>query len=304
MPYLSVIIPFYNEEENLPILTENLGVVLDSLNKSAEVIFINDGSTDNSSAVLNRLAKGKADWQIIDFKKNLGQTAAWAAGIKKAGGEILIFMDSDLENDPADILLLLKKIEGGYDIVSGWRKNRWQNKPLTRRLPSRFANWLIAKMSGVKIHDLGCSLKAYRGEYVKDIKLFGDMHRFLAVLAVWQGGKITEVEVKFQPRRFGQSKYGGGRIFKVILDLALLKFLSGQATAIYFFGRLGLISIILSFLTFSVSVYYKFWGGKTFIETPLPVLTAIFFILGAMMILIGLLVEMVVRIYLYSQEKK
>lgn len=304
MPYLSIIIPFYNEEKNLPILAEKLGVVLDSLNKSAEVIFINDGSTDNSLPVLKPLIEGKANWQMIDFKKNLGQTAAWAAGIKKAQGEVIVMMDSDLENDPADIPLLLEKIERGYDIVSGWRKNRWQDKPLTRRLPSRIANWLIAKMSGVEIHDLGCSLKAYRREYVKDIKLFGDMHRFLAVLAAWQGGKITEVEVKFQPRRFGQSKYGGGRIFKVILDLALLKFLSGQATAIYFFGRLGLISIVFSFLTFGVSVYYKFWGGKTFIETPLPILTAIFFILGAMMILIGVLVEIVVRIYHYSQKKE
>lgn len=304
MPYLSVIIPFYNEEKNLPFLTEKLGVVLNSLNKSTEVIFINDGSTDGSSAVLRRLFVNKTNWQLIDFKRNLGQTAAWSVGVKKARGEVLIFMDSDLENDPADIPLLLKEIEQGYDIVSGWRKNRWQDKPLTRRLPSRFANWLIAKMSGVKIHDLGCSLKAYRREYVKDIKLFGDMHRFLAVLAAWQGGKITEVEVKFQPRRFGESKYGSGRIFRVILDLALLKFLSGQATAIYFFGRLGFICVILSFLTFGVSVYYKFWGGKTFIETPLPVLTAIFFILGAVMILIGLLVEIMVRIYHYSQEKK
>jgi len=304
MPYLSVIIPFYNEEKNLPILTERLCRVLDSLGKSHEVIFINDGSVDSSLNVLKPLLINKSNWQIIDFKRNLGQTAAWAAGIEKAKGEIVVMMDSDLENDPADIPLLLEKIGQGYDIVSGWRKNRWQNKPLTRRLPSKIANWLIARMSGIKVHDLGCSLKAYRREYIKDLKLYGDMHRFLAVLAAWQGGKVAEVEVKFQPRQFGQSKYGSGRIIRVVLDLILLKFLNGQTTAVYFFGRFGACSIILSFLIFALSVYYKFWGGKTFIETPLPVLTAIFFIVGVILILIGVLVEIVVRIYLYSQEKK
>jgi len=304
MPYLSIIIPFYNEEKNLPLLAEKLNVALNSLNKESEVIFINDGSTDDSSNVLKPLLAGKSNWQIIDFKRNMGQTAAWAAGIEKAEGEVIIIMDSDLENDPADIPLLLEKIGQGYDIVSGWRKNRWQSKPLTRRIPSKVANWLIGWMSGVKIHDLGCSLKAYRREYIKGLKLYGDMHRFLAVLAAWQGGKITEVEVNFMPRQFGESKYGSSRIIRVILDLMLLKFLSGQATAIYFFGRWGVFSIVLSFLTFGLSVYYKFWGGKTFIETPLPVLTAIFFIVGALMILIGVLVEIVVRIYLYSQEKR
>lgn len=302
--YLSIIIPFFNEEKNLPILVEKLNHVLNSLNKSYQVIFINDGSTDNSLNVLEPLIDSKDNFELIDLKRNLGQTAAWKAGINKAQGEIIIIMDSDLENDPTDIPLLLDKIEQSYDIVSGWRKNRWQNKPLTRRLPSRIANWLISKVSGVKIHDLGCSLKAYRRELIKDIKLYGDMHRFLAVLAAWQGGKITEVEVKFSSRKYGQSKYGISRAPKVVLDLMLLRFLSGLSTPIYFFGKLGIFSIILSFITFAISIYYKFWGGKTFIETPLPVLAAIFFIVGAMLILIGILLEIVVRIYHYSQEKK
>ena len=305
MPYLSIIIPFYNEKENLYPLVKKLNQVLLSLDKSFEVTFVDDGSTDGGFDVLKELISGKNDWRIIRFRKNFGQTAAWAAGLDYVKGEVVVILDADLENDPSDIPMLLNKIDQGYDIVSGWRKDRWKNKPFTRRLTSKTANWLIAKISGVKLHDFGCSLKAYREEVLEGVKLYGEMHRFLAVLTFWQGAKLTEVEVKFSPRKFGQSKYGMERIIKVVLDLVVIRFLSGYSTKpIYFFGRLGILSIIFSFLTFILAIYYKFWGDKSFIETPLPVLTALFFIVGVMFILIGLLAEMVMRTYHESRDRK
>lgn len=303
--YLSLIIPFYNEEENLPLLVDKLDKLLLSIEKSTEIIFIDDGSTDNSFEVLKKLVNNKNDWRIIRFRRNFGQTAGWAAGIESAQGDIIIFLDSDLENDPNDIPLLLSKINDGYDLVSGWRKNRWQNQFFSRRLTSQIANLIIAKISGVKIHDFGCSLKAYRKEVIKNVKLYGEMHRFIAVLASWQGAKIAEVEVNFSPRKFGSSKYGMERILKVFLDLVVIKFLSGYSTKpIYFFGKAGFYSIILSFLLFALSVYYKFWGGKSFIETPLPILIALFFIVGVLLVLIGLLAEMIMRIYHQSSQQK
>lgn len=303
--YLSLIIPFYNEEENLPLLVEKLTKLIPSIGKSTEVIFIDDGSNDNSFEVLKNLVKDKNDWRIIRFRRNFGQTAGWSAGIESAQGDVLIFLDSDLENDPADIPMLLAKIDDGYDLVSGWRKNRWQGQFFSRQLTSKIANWMIAKISGVKIHDFGCSLKAYRKEVIKNVKLYGEMHRFIAVLASWQGAKIAEVEVHFSPRKFGTSKYGMERILKVFLDLIVIKFLSGYFTKpIYFFGKAGFYSIITSFLLFALAVYYKFWGGKSFIETPLPILVALFFIVGILLILIGLLAEMIMRLYHQSGKEK
>lgn len=305
MPYLSVVIPFYNEKENLSPLVKKLNQVLSSLNKSFEVIFIDDGSTDDGFDVLKELIGNKEDWRIIRFRKNFGQTAAWAAGLDYATGQIVVIMDADLENSPQDIPLLLSGIDRGFDVVSGWRKDRWMDKVLTRRITSKTANWLISKISGVKLHDFGCSLRAYRREILEPIKLYGEMHRFLPILTFWQGAKITEVEVSFTPRKFGQSKYGTNRIVKVILDLVVIRFLSGYATnPIYFFGKIGLYSIIISILAFITSVYYKFWGDKTFIETPLPVLTALFFIVGVLFILIGVLAEMTMRIYYESANKR
>jgi len=303
--YLSLIIPFYNEEENLLLLAAKLNKLLPAIGKSTEIIFIDDGSTDKGFEVLKNLVKDKNDWRIIRFRKNFGQTAGWAAGIESAQGDVVIFLDSDLENDPADIPLLLSKIDEGYDLVSGWRKNRWQGQFFSRRLTSQIANKLIVKISGVKIHDFGCSLKAYRKEVIKNVKLYGEMHRFIAVLASWQGAKIAEVEVNFSPRKFGTSKYGLERILKVFLDLIVIKFLSGYSTKpIYFFGKAGFYSIIFSFLLFALAIYYKFWGGKSFIETPLPILIALFFIVGVLLVLIGLLAEMIMRIYHQSSEQK
>jgi len=289
----------------LPLLIDRLNQLLPSIGKSTEIIFIDDGSADNSFEVLKNLVKDKNDWRIIRFRKNFGQTAGWAAGLEAAQGEVIIFLDSDLENDPADIPLLLAKIDEGYDLVSGWRQNRWPEQFFSRRLTSQLANWLIAKISGVKIHDFGCSLKAYRQEVIKNVKLYGEMHRFIAVLASWQGAKIAEVAVKFTPRQFGTSKYGLERILKVFLDLVVIKFLSGYSTKpIYFFGQAGFYSLIVSFLALALAIYYKFWGGKSFIETPLPILTALFLIVGVLLILIGLLAEMIMRIYHESREQK
>lgn len=303
--YLSLIIPFYNEEENLPFLVEKLTRLISIIDKPTEVIFIDDGSSDNGFNILVNLIGDKNNWRIIRFRRNFGQTAGWAAGIEYADGEVIVFLDSDLENDPADIPKLLAKIDEGYDLVSGWRKERWQGQFFSRRLTSQIANWLIAKISGVKIHDFGCSLKAYRREVIKNVKLYGEMHRFIAVLASWQGAKIAEVEVKFTPRKFGFSKYGMERILKVCLDLIVIKFLSGYSTKpIYFFGKAGFYSIIVSFLAFVLAVYYKFWGGKSFIETPLPVLIVLFFIVGILFILIGLLAEMIMRSYHEIQNQK
>lgn len=289
----------------MPLLVEKLHKLLPLVDKPTEIIFIDDGSTDNGFEVLKNYIKDEKDWRLIRFRKNFGQTAGWAAGLEAAQGDVVIFLDSDLENDPADIPLLLSKIDEGYDLVSGWRKNRWQGQFLSRRLTSRIANWLIAKISGVKIHDFGCSLKAYRKEVIKNVKLYGEMHRFIAVLASWQGAKIAEVEVSFSPRKFGSSKYGMERILKVFLDLVVIKFLSGYSTKpIYFFGKAGFYSIIISFLAFALAIYYKFWGGKSFIETPLPILIALFFIVGVLLVLIGLLAEMIMRIYHQSQDQK
>lgn len=303
--YLSLIIPFYNEEKNLPLLVDKLNQLIVLIDKKIEIIFIDDGSTDNSFETIKNLVKDKSDWRVIKFRKNFGQTAGWAAGLEHAAGEVIIFLDSDLENDPADIPKLLVKIDEGYDLVSGWRKNRWRGQFFSRQLTSKLANWLIAKISGVKIHDFGCSLKAYRREVLVNIKLYGEMHRFIAVLASWQGAKIAEVEVNFQPRQFGVSKYGMERILKVFLDLIVIKFLSGYSTKpIYFFGKAGFYSIILSFSLFLLAVYFKFWGGKSFISTPLPVLIVLFIIVGVLCILIGLLAEMIMRVYHESRDQK
>ncbi len=302
--YLSIIIPVFNEEQNLLPLSQKLTATLSGLGKSFEVIFVNDGSADKSLEVLKTLAENNSNFKIISFRRNFGQTAALAAGIKYAQGELIIPMDADLENDPADITRLLAELDKGYDLISGWRKNRWANKILTRRLTSRVANWLISLVSGVKLHDYGCMLKVYKKEIIKDINLYGEMHRFMPALAAWQGAKIGEIEVNYQPRQFGQSKYGLGRITKVLLDLVTIKFLSGYATKpIYFFGKFGFWSIFFGVLVFLWATYYKVAGLKDYIQTPLPVLSALFIIVGVLFILIGLLAEIIMRIYHQSTDR-
>ncbi|MCX8124635.1 MAG: glycosyltransferase family 2 protein, partial [Spirochaetes bacterium] len=239
-PYLSIVLPVYNEEENILPQYEHIVDAMKKTKYTYEIVFVDDGSTDNSFALLEQIAKKDKRVHVVQFRRNFGQTAAMAAGIEYSKGDIIIFMDSDLQNDANDIPLLVQKIEEGYDVVSGWRKNR-QDKLLSRKIPSRIANWLIAKVTGVYLHDLGCSLKAYRGEIIRQVNLYGEMHRFIPVHASWIGASIVEVPVQHHPRKFGKSKYGIKRTFKVLLDLATVKFMGSYSTKPnYIFGGIGL----------------------------------------------------------------
>lgn len=301
---ISIIIPIHNEKENIGLLLPKLRAVL--AGRSHEIIFIDDGSTDGSGDILGDLASTGDQVKAIFLQKNFGQTAAIAAGIDHAIGEVIIPMDGDLENDPADIPKLLAKLEEGYDIVSGWRMKRWQNEFFTRKLPSSLANWLISRIAGVRLHDFGCTLKAYRAEIIKSIKLYGEMHRFITAYAYWNGAKITEIPVNYIPRVHGQTHYGFNRVWRVIFDLLTLKFLSGYATRpLHLFGSVGLISILLGLTAGGFAVYFKFseTNHKDFIQTPLPVLMATLVIVGIMFVMIGLLAEILVRTYHESQGK-
>jgi glycosyltransferase involved in cell wall biosynthesis len=297
---LSIIIPVYNEEGNLEKLYNAVTDVIKQNNYHAEVIFIDDGSEDNTVPIIKTLNGAK----LIQFRKNFGQTAAMSAGIDFATGDVIIPMDGDLQNDPKDIPKLLAKLEEGYDVVSGWRKDRKDNA-IKRNLPSRIANGLISKISGVHLHDYGCSLKAYRRDVIKDVKLYGEMHRFIPVYANWMGGKVTEVPVTHHPRIHGESKYGINRTFKVVLDLIVIKFLQKYAQkSIHVFGGFGLLSFLLSFISAMVMFYYKLFGGKSFIQTPLPILVVFFFLTGIILVMMGLIAEMQNRTYYESQGKK
>jgi len=300
MHSLSIIIPIYNEEKNIALLYEKIVSVCNRNQYKYEVIFIDDGSTDSSGEEIKKLSKAT----YIRFNKNFGQTAAMMAGIDHSSGDIIIPMDGDLQNDPEDIPKLLQKIDEGNDVVSGWRKDRKDN-PIKRNLPSRIANRLISIISGVHLHDYGCSLKAYKREVIKDVKLYGEMHRFIPIYASWVGAKVAEVTVTHYPRIHGVSKYGMNRVFKVILDLIVIKYLQKHSqSSIYIFGGFGFISLFLSFLSFLIMIYFKFWGGKSFIQTPLPMLVILFFMVGFLSILMGLISEMLNRTYYESQDKK
>jgi len=269
-----------------------------------EVIFVNDGSTDSTEKTLDLVAAKGPQYKIVNFRRNFGQTAAMMAGIDFASGDIIIPLDGDLQNDPADIPRLLDKLAEGYDVVSGWRLDR-KDAALKRNLPSRLANWLISRMSGVKLHDYGCSLKAYKKHVVKGIRLYGEMHRFIPIYAAWQGGRVTEIPVNHFPRIHGESKYGLERVVKVILDLLVVKFLASYANKpIYVFGGFGLISIAISFASGLVAIYLKFLENVSFISTPLPLLVVLAFITGVMSILMGLIAEIIMRTYYESQGKQ
>lgn len=303
MPTLSVIVPVYNEAKSLPLLLERLRGALDDLDH--EVILVNDGSKDGSFDVMAAACANDPRLKALDFRRNFGQTAAINAGMQHSTGDVLVLIDSDLENDPADIPLLLAKLEEGYDVVSGWRRDRWKGQFLTRKLPSLLANKLIGAISGVKLHDYGCTLKAYRRDVIKDVVLYGQMHRFIPVYCSWQGGRVGELPVRYEPRRFGKSNYGLFRTYKVLLDLLLIKFLDKHMTKpIHFFGGAGFLAFGVAFLTFSLAVYFKVTGQKDFVQTPLPGITAMFFIIGVLMILLGVLAEMLMRTYFESQGKR
>jgi glycosyltransferase involved in cell wall biosynthesis len=303
-PQISVVIPLFNEEENVEALLEELFAELVRLGRTYEVICVDDGSRDGTFRELSRLASQRRELRVIRFRLNFGQTAAMSAGIEAARGEVIVPMDGDLQNDPADIGKLLARLDTGYDVVSGWRKDR-QDKEFGRKLPSRVANRMISSISGVRLHDYGCSLKAYRRDVLRDVKLYGEMHRFIPIYASWQGARVTEMVVNHRPRRAGRSKYGLSRTFKVVLDLMVVKFLASFATKpIYVFGGFGLLSFACAVGAFVWALYYKLAGLKDFVETPLPLVTVMFTLVGALSVMMGLLAELVIRTYYESQDKR
>ncbi len=300
---ISIIVPVFNEQENIPVLYEKLVAVMEALGKPFEILFINDGSVDESERVLDGIGLNDERCKIIHFSRNLGQTSALMAGVDFAKGNIMVPIDADLQNDPEDIPSLLEKLEEGYDVVSGWRKKR-KDPSLRRVLLSKFANKLISLVSGVRLNDYGCTLKAYRSSLIKPVKLYGEMHRFIPIYVSWQGGKVTEIPVRHHPRIHGESNYGLGRIFKVVLDLIVIQFLAKYNTKpIYVFGAFGLFNIGIALLTFCYAVYLKLFLDVSFISTPLLLLVSLTFIMGTLCILMGLLAEMLVRIYYETQNK-
>lgn len=302
--YLSLIIPVYNEEESLPLLHQAVHVALDGLTHPWEVIYVDDGSADGSMTVLEKLAAGDpAHVGVVQFRRNFGQTAAIAAGIDHAAGDVIVLLDADLQNDPADIPMMLEKIDQGYDVVSGWRFRRQDT--LVRRLPSVIANGLISRVTGVHLHDYGCTLKAYRREVLKGFRLYGEMHRFIPVFARMVGAKIVEVKVNHHPRRYGKAKYGLGRTLKVILDLFTVKFLlSYAAKPIYLFGGVGAALAGLGLLTLLYVLADRLFGsGLHMNRNPLLTLSVMLFSMGFQSILLGLVAELLARTYHESQDK-
>lgn len=299
---LSIVIPVYNEEGNISLLYEQLVLPLEELKRPFEIIFVNDGSKDATESRIAAIAQRDNRIKVVSLRRNFGQTAAMMAGIDYATGDIIIPMDGDLQNDPNDIGRLVAKLDEGFDVVSGWRKDRKDSE--WRNLPSRIANRLISRIARVHLHDYGCSLKAYRREVIKGVRLYGEMHRFIPIYASWQGGKVTEIPVQHHPRLHGESKYGMERIIKVVLDLVVVKFMADYANKpIYVFGGFGVVNIFLSGMAGVAAVYLKYVEGVSFILTPLPLLTALTFITGVMSILMGLLAEIIMRTYHESQDK-
>jgi glycosyltransferase involved in cell wall biosynthesis len=299
---LSIVIPIYNEEENIQILHDKLKEVLDPLEKEYEILFVDDGSTDRTLPILEEIQAKDNRMVVLSLRRNFGQTAAFAAGFDFARGDVIITIDGDLQNDPADIPKLLELIKDN-DLVSGWRKKR-KDPFFTRRLPSIAANWLISNVTGVKLHDYGCSLKAYRRDVIKNLKLYGEMHRFIPAVASWYGVRIAEVETVHYPRLRGRSKYGISRTIKVVLDLITVKFLQSFSTKpIQFFGPVGIIFGLLGFLISLYLAVDKLLFGRDIGGRPLLLLGALLIIVGIQLIGMGLLGEMLVRVYHESQRK-
>jgi len=303
IPDVSVFLPVYNEEPNLLPLHSKLDEALKQLGRPVEIIYVDDGSTDGSLKVLQSIARLDDRVRVVALKRNYGQTAAMAAGIDAARGKVLIPMDADLQNDPADIVRLLDKLDEGYDVVSGWRKNR-QDKLITRKIPSMIANKLISWIGGVRLHDYGCSLKAYRREALQDVRLYGEMHRFIPIYASWAGARVSEIPVEHHARTMGKSKYGLSRTLKVVFDLMTIKFMASyQTKPIYVFGSFGMLAFLISLLAGLYAVFLKLFHKADFVQTPLPILAIVMFAVGIQFLLMGLLAEMLVRTYHESQAK-
>jgi len=299
---ISLTVPVYNEREALRPLFTKVSEVMTAHGIPWEVIFVNDGSTDGSAETLNILAEENPAVKVIHFRRNFGQTAAMMAGFDFAEGEVIIPMDGDGQNDPADIPRMLAKLEEGFDVCSGWRKDR-QDNAIRRNLPSILANKLISAVSGVRLHDFGCSLKAYRAEVIKGVRLYGEMHRFLPIYAKWHGARIAEIPVSHFARTSGSSKYGLERVLKVLMDLVTVKFFDKyMLKPMYLFGMWGIAFWVASFL-FTFWAFYMRTEGYFFTQTPLPMMAVFSFMTGIICILMGLLAEMITRTFHESQNK-
>lgn len=300
---LSIVIPFYNEEENIRLMYDDILRNIEG-KYEFEILMIDDGSTDRGYIILEDIAKKDTRVRVIKFNRNYGQTAALSAGFDFAQGDIIIPMDGDLQNDPCSIPILLSKLNEGYDAVSGWRKER-KDAFMTKKAVSWIANYIISKITGIYLHDYGCTLKAYRRATIKSIHLYGEMHRFIPAYIAWNGGKITEVIVNHRPRMYGSTKYDIRRILKVVLDLLTVKFLMDYSTRpMHFFGGAGFILFMLGFFAGSIAIALKVVGYANFNRTPLPLMTIFFLLLGVQFILMGLLAEILVRIYFESNNRK
>jgi glycosyltransferase involved in cell wall biosynthesis len=302
-PALSVIVLVYNEVDSIGPLYKELSGVLEGLDAPYEIVYIDDGSRDGSTEKMAQLAHDDSHVRVVSFRRNFGQTAAVQAGIDNSRGDVLVFMDGDMQNDPHDIPRLLERISEGYDVVSGWRKNR--EDAASRVLPSRIANWIIARVTGVRLHDFGCTLKAYRREVINDVKLYGEMHRFIPVYASWVGARITEMPVNHRKRAFGHSKYSLSRTSRVMLDLITVKLLGSYSTKpIYFFGFTAFALWVLAFICGAIVIIQKLLPPYPYAHNnPLLLLAVFLAIVGVQLILMGLLAELSIRTYHESQGK-
>lgn len=300
---LSVVVPVFNEAESLAELDARLRAVLDRIGEPAEIILVDDGSRDGSWQRMVAIGRADPRYRMVRLRRNYGQSAALAAGIDLARGEFIVLMDADLQNDPDDVPRLLETVRQGFDLVSGWRKDR-HDAYVSRRLPSEIANRIIARVTGVPLHDVGCTLKIYRSEYIKDVQIYGEMHRFLPALVKQAGGTITEAVVNHHPRKYGASKYGINRTLKVMLDLMTVQFLGDFGSKpIYIFGGAGFAAIAASFITLAYIVFDKVVFAKSLIESPLLLLSVMSFLVGVQFVVIGLVAELIVRVWHESQGK-
>lgn len=301
--HVSLIVPIYNELENIPLLHEQITRALAGWEHSWELVCVDDGSRDGSAERLAQLARCDGRVKVVRFRRNYGQTAAMQAGIDHASGDVLVTLDGDLQNDPADVPMMVARLEEGYDLIHGWRKKR-HDTLLTRKLPSRIANWLIARVTGFPIHDLGCTLKAIRREIAADLELYGEMHRFIPILAHWKGARCLEVVTHHRPRQFGQTKYGLSRTLRVVLDLLTVKFLlSYSASPMKLFGMIGLACGGAAGLAGLVTLGMKLWSGVDMTGNPLLLLSSLLAIVAVQFLSLGLLGEMSTRLYFGRQER-